>query len=322
MHSDKPVIYKPSGNGVFCHIPISFTDEEAEHWINKEKPLGDMLWKRAPLAIDGTPSRIECPSGQGSHILFTMDGKPYVGGDDEGGGHAAHGLPPELLEALGGREGGIKILAMGNGSGDVKQLIEALLGGEVSREKERLMEKLHSVADLIPRPASCHINVPGYGAGSLLNFKPELGRKNREFMQELMRGPSVLTPLDREIIACHVSLANNAKYCYLAHRAVAVALAGGEDAFALHALNDKFKALGAFVIGVIERVNMPTAFIDKVRKAGWNDEALHDAALVASAFCMMNTYVEGLAAVTPPEGDPAYVAVGERLSQRGYTATS
>lgn len=330
MDTSRPHIYRNQGNGVFCHIPSNFTDAEAESWINKERPLGDVLWKRAPTAIDGTPSRVDCPDNHGNHILFTMDGKPLVPGNDDGGGmsHANPGLPQELIEALGLAGMDVEVIATGSmdkgglaGLGQaLKQLAERNNTGKPP-SLDTLFEQLHHVADQIPRPQACHINVTGYGAGSLLNFKPELGKKNREFMQELMRGPSSLTPLQREIIATNISLANNAMYCAMAHRATARELAGSQEAWALAIHDPKLAALGAFAVAVNERINLPEGFIERVKAQGWDDEALHDTAMVVGAFNMMNTYVEGLAAVTPKD-EASYKAVGERLAQKGYTATA
>lgn len=329
MDNSKPHIYKPEGNGLFCHIPSNFTDEEAESWVNKERPLGDVLWKRAPVAIDGTPSRVDCPDGHGNHILFTIDGKPYTGNDDHTppsmGGHAAHpGVPQGLIDALRAAGADVHVVgggvaASGSGLDGLLKAIKAATNPRASLDDK--FEALHAMTETLPRPKTPHIKVDGYGAGSLLNFKPELGKKNREFMQELMRGPSALTILEREIIATHVSLSNNAMYCTLAHKATAVALAGGNEEFVLASRTPKMKAIGAFAIAVNERVNLPPEFIQRIRDAGWNDEALHDCAMVVAAFAMMNTYVEGLAAITPTD-EASYKAVGERLAQRGYTATA
>jgi alkylhydroperoxidase family enzyme len=59
--------------------------------------------------------------------------------------------------------------------------------------------------------------------------------------------------------------------------------------------------------------------IAAARSAGASDEDLHDAVLVAAAFCMFNRYVDGLAANTPT--DPAtYEFIGRDLADNGYRA--
>jgi len=56
------------------------------------------------------------------------------------------------------------------------------------------------------------------------------------------------------------------------------------------------------------------------RSAGADDIAIHDAVLVAAAFCMYNRYVDGLATIAPPDGDPAYGPMGDMLAKDGYVA--
>jgi hypothetical protein len=57
--------------------------------------------------------------------------------------------------------------------------------------------------------------------------------------------------------------------------------------------------------------------IAKAREAGADDIAIHDTILVASAFCMFNRYVDGLAARTPDERED-YVPLGKLIAEKGY----
>jgi alkylhydroperoxidase family enzyme len=63
--------------------------------------------------------------------------------------------------------------------------------------------------------------------------------------------------------------------------------------------------------------NVTPALVDAARAAGADDETIHDAVLVAAAFCMFNRYVDGLRAITPDDPD-AYAAMGKRLAEQGY----
>ncbi|KDN86501.1 carboxymuconolactone decarboxylase [Kitasatospora cheerisanensis KCTC 2395] len=57
--------------------------------------------------------------------------------------------------------------------------------------------------------------------------------------------------------------------------------------------------------------------IAAARALGADDDTIHDTVLIASAFCMYNRYVDGLAAITPD--DPAvYRMIGAHLSDNGY----
>jgi alkylhydroperoxidase family enzyme len=57
--------------------------------------------------------------------------------------------------------------------------------------------------------------------------------------------------------------------------------------------------------------------IAAVRAAGASDEDLHDAVLVAAAFCMFNHYVDGLAANTPTDAAIDEI-IGRDLADNGY----
>jgi alkylhydroperoxidase family enzyme len=59
------------------------------------------------------------------------------------------------------------------------------------------------------------------------------------------------------------------------------------------------------------------ADVGVARAAGATDEDIHDAVLVASAFCMFNRYVDGLAATTPTD-DAVYAFIGSMLGEQGY----
>ena len=53
-------------------------------------------------------------------------------------------------------------------------------------------------------------------------------------------------------------------------------------------------------------------------KQGASDIEIHDAVLIAAAFCMYNRYVDGLATFAPKETE-AYIPMGERMAHVGYT---
>ena len=58
--------------------------------------------------------------------------------------------------------------------------------------------------------------------------------------------------------------------------------------------------------------------VKKARDMGATDLEIHDAVLIASAFCMYNRYVDGLATLAPPAGSSAYDGMGKRLVEEGY----
>ena len=64
-----------------------------------------------------------------------------------------------------------------------------------------------------------------------------------------------------------------------------------------------------------------TEHVADARAAGATDVEIHDTVLIAAVFCMVNRYVDGLAATAP--ADPAvYAAGGQRLITEGYLPPS
>jgi alkylhydroperoxidase/carboxymuconolactone decarboxylase family protein YurZ len=83
-------------------------------------------------------------------------------------------------------------------------------------------------------------------------------------------------------------------------------------------VSPKLKALLA-IAGKVQQggKQVTTADIAAARSAGASDTEIHDAVLIAAAFCMYNRYVDGLATLTPT--DPAaYDQMGQRMARDGY----
>ena len=59
--------------------------------------------------------------------------------------------------------------------------------------------------------------------GDVYRFEPRIWRGFLEFSRELMRGPSPLSPGERELIAGYVSGLNACEFCHGSHTAAAVA---------------------------------------------------------------------------------------------------
>src|SRR6185295_7284608 len=61
--------------------------------------------------------------------------------------------------------------------------------------------------------------------------------------------------------------------------------------------------------------------VARARAEGATDVEIHDAVLIAAAFCMFNRYVDGLATWTPT--DPAaYDPMGKRMATQGYVGAA
>ncbi|HVY73261.1 MAG TPA: peroxidase-related enzyme [Puia sp.] len=164
------------------------------------------------------------------------------------------------------------------------------------------------------------------GIRSLVQFRPETGAPLYDLAQTLLRGPSPLSPAERELIAAYVSSRNNCGFCMNSHAAAARCLFGREEQVVdevikekdLSSLSEKMKAL-LQIAGKVQQSgkSVKPEDIEAARKAGAVDQDIHDTVLIAATFSLFNRYVDGLASFTPT--DPAeYAAMGERMSTHGY----
>ena len=148
----------------------------------------------------------------------------------------------------------------------------------------------------------------------------------RELAEVLLRGSNTLTSAEREMIAAFVSDRNDCHFCQASHRAAAAHHMGGRydvvDAVKRDPdtapVSSKLKALLAIAAKVRESGKQVTpGDVERARAAGATDVEIHDAVLIAAAFCMFNRYVDGLATFTPRD-DNAYDQMGRRMATEGY----
>jgi uncharacterized peroxidase-related enzyme len=142
----------------------------------------------------------------------------------------------------------------------------------------------------------------------------------------VMRGPSSLTPAERELISAYVSNENECSFCMNAHAAATRHLLGDHahvvDQVLANldgaAIDEKLRAL-LVIAGKVRQDGrtVTEADISRARQAGADDKAIHDTVLIAAMFCMFNRYVDGLATTIPR--DPAlYDEIGKRIAFKGY----
>jgi uncharacterized peroxidase-related enzyme len=161
-------------------------------------------------------------------------------------------------------------------------------------------------------------------------FRPETTKPLNALVEILLRGPSSLSPGERELIATFVSAQNDCFFCQTVHGAVASHHLGNNDELVLNVKRDferadvseKLKALLA-IAGKVQRggKQVQAEDIDRARKKGATDLEIHDTVLIAAAFCMYNRYVDGLATWAPGEPE-VYREQGARLAQQGYVKST
>jgi len=173
-----------------------------------------------------------------------------------------------------------------------------------------------------------HISLPeGFpGISGLMVYRPETAKPLNEFAQALLHAPSTLTQGERELIATYVSSQNDCYYCQTIHGAIAAHHLQGNEKLVLDVRQDyegaeisyKLKALLAIAGKVWKGGKYVTPEdIARAREAGATDLEIHDAVLIAAAFCMYNRYVDGLATWQPRNAD-FYRSRGAVVGANGY----
>jgi uncharacterized peroxidase-related enzyme len=167
------------------------------------------------------------------------------------------------------------------------------------------------------------------GIRSLVQFRPVTGVPLYDLAQVLLRGPSPLSPADRELIATYVSYRNNCFFCFNSHAAAARCLYGDESSIVNEVISDKQRS------GLSEKMKALLTIAGKVqisgkavnieditaaKTLGATDREIHDTVLIAATFSMFNRYVDGLSSWAPD--DPAvYKVMGEKMAENGYKLT-
>ena len=149
----------------------------------------------------------------------------------------------------------------------------------------------------------------------------------RPYAERLMRGPSPLSPGERELIAAYVSGVNSCRYCHGTHALVARGFGIEESTFTNlmadidHApVEERLKPMLHYVRKLTETPSRMTPHdAEAVYAAGWSDEALLHAIAVCAYFNNMTRLVEGAGIVGSAAG---YAQAAERLVKDGYARPS
>lgn len=163
-----------------------------------------------------------------------------------------------------------------------------------------------------------------------MNFRPETAKPMNELAEVLLRGPSSLSPGERELIAAYVSSENDCFYCQTIHGAIAAEHLGGDEAlvdqvklnFETAQISSKLKALLA-IAGKVQRGGkcVTPRDVEIARERGATDIEIHDTVLISAMFCMCNRYVDGLATWAPQ--DPGfYRDRAAKIAADGYVGST
>lgn len=147
--------------------------------------------------------------------------------------------------------------------------------------------------------------------------------------EDIMRGPSELSILERELMGAFVSGLNGCTFCFGAHSATAAQFGVDKDFFEVlmvdidsSPLDDKLKPLFHYIKKLTENpTKMVQADADAVYAAGWSDNTLSDATFVCAHFAMANRMVEGHG-INRALPDAYYKKCGENIFKHGYAGQS
>jgi len=140
--------------------------------------------------------------------------------------------------------------------------------------------------------------------------------------EAIMRAPSPFTAAAREAIAAHVSALNACQYCTAVHTVAARTLDGDDPTVAAictrpaAAEDVRLAPVLAYVAKLTTApATVGEADVRAMLAAGWSEDAVAHAALVAALYAFMNRLVEGHGV----RASAAYAAVGgKRLAEIGY----
>jgi uncharacterized peroxidase-related enzyme len=157
----------------------------------------------------------------------------------------------------------------------------------------------------------------------LFRFKRRTTDHLVRFTEEVMRGPSPLSPGIRELIGAYVSKKNRYCFCSNAHAAAAAqflepdlvdeVLADLESSRLDAAHKELFRYVGKLVENP---AGIAASDIGRLKDAGWSEEAIYDALTVASVFRFYNTWNAGAGVRKMNPTD--YVYSGKVLKRLGY----
>ena len=159
----------------------------------------------------------------------------------------------------------------------------------------------------------------------LFAFQHDITVHMGRFTHGVLRQPASIAPGLRELIAAYTSRLNECGFCTQAHAAAAGELLGDHELVA-SVLRDpeeapidmRTRVLLRFVRTITTDLPAVTrGTVQKVRDAGWDDEAIYFAITTCALFNFYNRWIT--ATGVPQMSDAAHREQGRALASRGYT---
>lgn len=156
---------------------------------------------------------------------------------------------------------------------------------------------------------------------------PEPSRHILALHEVAMRGPSELTPAERELIFAYGSGLNACAFCHESHKFTAEAF--GVDPGLFQALFDDVERAPVSerlrpILRYVKKLTLTpsrivAADVAAILAAGWGEKTVFDVALICGLHNMMNRIVDGLGVAATAEENRESA---RRLSTVGYAGTA
>ena len=167
---------------------------------------------------------------------------------------------------------------------------------------------------------------PALGMPEVMKRNPDIAEPFYLLNEAIMRGPSVFSPGERELIAAYVSALNGCEYCCSSHTSVAEAFGiskglVGElvDNFDAADVADGMRAALAYAGKLTtDHESLGEDDVAAFMAAGHDEKALYDVVMVTAMFHMANNIIHGFGI---PDQSPERLAMAtKRLHEVGYAA--
>lgn len=161
------------------------------------------------------------------------------------------------------------------------------------------------------------------GILGLFEKYPQTATTLKNLAQDILRGPGILEPSEREMIAVFTSAKNRCGFCSQSHGAIAQTLGVDRDivdglmrAEISPTLPERMRCFLTVADYTTENRYLPLGLLAMAEKLGITEEQVYDTVLIAAMFCMFNRYVELLSRY--PSDPEFYKAIGEQIASSGY----
>jgi uncharacterized peroxidase-related enzyme len=157
----------------------------------------------------------------------------------------------------------------------------------------------------------------------IFGLMPGHAEKVVRYYQAVMRGPSPLTPAERELIYSYCSALAGCHYAHTSHKACAIALGIKPQVFAALSKGSRALPVGRKVAALLKfarkltlhPAKMRAADVEPLYAAGWPEQAIVDTIIVTALTAWINRILNGFCAYAP---DTRHRANGRRLAREGY----